>query len=235
MSVSPQQRDNEPVSGDQQVADYLRADPEFFVRNAELVGSLRIPHGQPGAVSLLEHQVSVLRGQTEELRDKLQQLVANARDNEELSQRMHRLTLSLIEARSLDEIFATLYQSLSEQFQADVAAVRLFVPARAGRDRGLGEFVTPDAALHARFERALAADKPICGRPPAAQSEFLFGEHAAETRSAALLALGDARRFGLLAIGSRDAERFHPGMGTLFLRNLAEVVTRVLVPHIDIG
>ena len=160
----------------------------------------------------------------------------NARDNEDLAQRMHGLTLALIECRTADEVFAALYHTLAEQFGAEGAAVRVFTPPRREEDRRLGEFVEVDAAGRALFDRAMSADKPVCGRLPAAQAEFLFGAHAGDTASAAVLPLGaSGRRFGLLAIGSRDPQRFHPGMGTMFLRNLAEVVTRVLAPHVETG
>ena len=220
---------------DEQVVEFLRADPEFFARNPALLAELRIPHDVDGAVSLLEHQVGVLRGRLQQQDKRLQRLLANARDNEELAQRMHGLTLALIDCSAADEVFAALYHTLSEQFGADAAGVRLFAPPRDEQDRRLGEFVQIDAAGRVLFDRSVAADKPICGRLPAAQAEFLFGAHAADIASAAVLPLGSARRFGLLAIGSRDPQRFHPGMGTMFLRNLAEVVTRVLLPHVATG
>lgn len=218
-----------------QVLEFLRAAPEFFARHPELVAELRIPHGVDGAVSLLEHQVGVLRGKVQQQDQRLQELLGNARDNEDLAQRMHGLTLALIECRAADEVFAALYHTLSEQFGADAAAVRIFAPPHSEQDRRLGEFVQVNATGRALFDRAMSADKPVCGRLPAAQAEFLFGAHAADTASAAVLPLGIARRFGLLAIGSRDPQRFHPGMGTIFLRNLSEVVTRVLLPHVEAG
>lgn len=235
MSSSAQQQGTESVLSEQQVVDYLRGDPEFFARQPELVAAMRIPHGQDGAVSLLEHQVQVLRAQGEEARDKLKQLLGNARDNEELSQRMHRLTLALIECRAADEVFAALYEMLGEQFAADAAAVRVLVPPRNERDAGLGEFVSVEAGARAEIERVLANEKPVCGRLPAAQAELMFGARATEIASAALLPLGEPERFGVLAIGSSDPQRFHPGMGTMFLRNLGEIVTRVLQPHVELG
>ena len=235
MSSSVQQKGTQAVLNDQQVVDYLQGNPEFFARQSDLVAGMRIPHGHDGAVSLLEHQVQVLRAQGEEARGKLQQLLVNARDNEELSQRMHRLTLALIECRAVDEVFATLYQVLGEQFSADAAAVRVLVPPRAERDAGLGEFVSIEAGARAEIEAALASGRPTCGRLPAAQAGLLFGARAAEIASAALLPLGAPEHFGVLAIGSHDAQRFHPGMGTMFLRNLGEIVTRVLQPHVELG
>ncbi|MFY8135437.1 MAG: DUF484 family protein, partial [Aquimonas sp.] len=55
--------------------------------------------------------------------------------------------------------------------------------------------------------------------------EFLFGAQAAQVQSCALIPL-PAR--GLLAIGSREPNRFYPGMGTLFLRMMGEALAAAL-------
>ena len=48
-------------------------------------------------------------------------------------------------------------------------------------------------------------------------------------RSSALLPLGDNdATLGMLAIGSGDANRFHPGMGTVFLKLIAETVAAAI-------
>ena len=43
--------------------------------------------------------------------------------------------------------------------------------------------------------------------------------------SLALVPLGEKGSLGLLALGSADKERFHPGMSTEFLARLAELIT----------
>ena len=55
--------------------------------------------------------------------------------------------------------------------------------------------------------------------------EFLFNDAAATIRSTALVPLGEQAQYGFLAIGSVDPNRFFPGMGTLFLDLLGEVVS----------
>ena len=68
---------------------------------------------------------------------------------------------------------------------------------------------------------AMAA--PQCG--PAAGNPFVpwFGEAAEHVRSVALVPLGQTAVFGLLALGSEDAKRFYPEMGTLYLRRIGEL------------
>ena len=53
----------------------------------------------------------------------------------------------------------------------------------------------------------------------AVTQDLLYGPRAEEVQSSALLSLPSV---GLVAIGSRDPNRFFPGMGTLFLRMMGE-------------
>ena len=217
---------------EQGVVEYLRSHTDFFGRHPELLEELTVPHSCGGAVSLVEYQVSVLRDQNHDLRRRMQRLVNNARDNEKLSQRMHRLTLGMIECASLDEVFANLYQALSEDFKAEFAAARVFRSPTAAADRGLGEFVADDADARQLFEPVLQSSKPVCGRVRPEQMAYVFADQSAEIESGALVPLRDHHPIGVVAIGSRDPQRFRPGMGTVFLRQLGEVVSRVIAPHI---
>ncbi len=218
---------------EQEIVDYLKNHPEFFVRHPEILEAMEIPHSCGNAVSLVEYQVSVLRDQTRDLRRKLKQLVGNARDNEELNARLHRLTLSLIECTSVDEVFANLYQSLREDFSAEHAAIRVFASPALDSDRGLAEFVGDEFASEPLFETLFTSMKPLCGRMKPAQIAFLFPDHAQDIGSSAVLPLGESRCFGLLAVASRDPQRYYPGMGVVFLKQLSEVVTRVVGPHVS--
>ena len=225
-----------PASGEEDaIVDYLRENPGFFDRHPTLLEDLVIPHSCGGAVSLVEYQVSVLRDQVHEMRRRMHSLANNARDNEALSQRLHQLTLSLVECTRVDEVLTNLYQAMCEDFQADFAAIRLFADPTSQGDQGLGEFVGNNCDGRELFSQVLASSKPICGHFKDKQLEFLFPEHGGEIGSGALLPLGQNARFGVLAVGSRDPQRFHPGMGTIFLRQLGDIVSRILVPHVSSG
>jgi len=80
------------------VADYLRHHADFFERHQGLLAELHLPHKTGVAVSLVERQIKVLREQRKQLKNKLGGLIRNAQYNEELSQRLHQLTLKLLSA-----------------------------------------------------------------------------------------------------------------------------------------
>jgi len=222
-----------PAAGNEDaIADYLRENPDFFDRHRTLLEELLIPHSCGGAVSLVEYQVSVLRDQVREMRRRMQALADNARDNETLARRLHQLTLVLVECTRLDEVLSNLYQAMCEDFDADFVAMRLFADPASANDRGLGEFAGKETTERAMFSHVLSSAKPVCGHFKDSQLEVLFPEHGSEVGSGAMLPLGPGAGFGVLAIGSRDPRRFHPGMGTMFLRQLGEIVSRILAPHV---
>jgi uncharacterized protein YigA (DUF484 family) len=60
------------------------------------------------------------------------------------------------------------------------------------------------------------------------QREFLFHDDAEEVGSVAMIPLGDKAHIGFLAIGSADADRFHPGMSIDFLARVGDLIAGAL-------
>ena len=78
------------------------------------------------------------------------------------------------------------------------------------------------------FESLLQSGKPRCGQIRDTQRDYLFGRDTVAIGSVALAPLGPQGGIGLLAIGSEDADRFHPGMSTEFLSRIADLVAFAL-------
>ncbi|MGB5339463.1 MAG: DUF484 family protein [Gammaproteobacteria bacterium] len=233
--TTPQQSQAAPLPLEEKtVADYLRDNPEFFLNNPSLLATLEIPHSCGTAVSLVEHQVKVLRDQNQQLKRKLMDLVHVARDNNRLSERMHQMTLGLISAHSLEALLDTLRDNLQGEFKADSVTLHLAgIPEVQARECGVENF-SLDAPELQHFEAFYKACRPQCGRFKREQTQFLFGDQAPAIESVALIPLGTRGAFGLLAIGSQEASRFHPGMGTLFLTHLGELLGLLLANYIQL-
>ena len=205
---------------EEQIAEYIIAHPDFFTRHPDALAAIDIPHPTGDAVSLVERQVRTLREQSQNYRGQLEELVSVARENDALAKRLHRLTRALIETRSFDEVLNTLQDELRDQFKADSVEMKLFASEQIEAHAH-----EPGPALFSDFlERA----RTNCGQLDKAQLEYLFGPQAGETGSAALIPLTAPPLAGVLAIGSRDPERFHEGKSVDFLQRLAEVVSATL-------
>ena len=233
-TTSQQTRSDTPALEEKAVADYLRDNPEFFQNNPSLLAGLQVPHSCGGAVSLVEHQVRVLRDQNRQLKLQLMDLVHVARDNNLLYERMHQLTLGVVRSSSLEALLDPLRVHLQGEFSADTVTIRLAgIPEARARECAVDQFSSDDPQLK-HFESFYKTCRPQCGRFKREQLEYVFGDQAQAVESAALIPLGKKGQIGLLAIGSQESNRFHPGMGTLFLSHLGELLELLLVQYLDL-
>ncbi len=198
----------------QAVTAYLLQHPDFLLHHPELLAQLLVPHGAGGAVSLIEHQVAVLREQLGKERGRLNHLMARAHDYEQLSARLHELTVQLITAPDRERACAALEASLREQFNAEAVAIKLFPvdPEQRAEDPLVQSFVD-----------FIDRDRALCGPLAPKQAEPLFGADAETIQSAALVPIRGTEQTGVLAIGSSDPKRFAPDMGTELLERLGAI------------
>ncbi len=214
---------------EESIAGYLQRNPEFFERHQAVLARLKLPHSRGGStISLVERQIEVLREKLAGLENKLAELVKVARANDALAERLHRFTRRLLGALPRSEAIARIEAGLREDFDAFHAALVL---VGAEPDPNLPSFVrtlpADDPALKS-FESLFASGKPRCGQARDSQREFLFGPEGLEMGSVALVPLGEKGSIGLLALGSADRDRFHPGMSTEFLSRLADLMADTL-------
>ena len=213
------------------VHNYLEANQDFFERHGDLLGSLRLPHGSGAAVSLVERQVSVLRQKDLKLERKLKDLIEVARTNDQLGAKMHQLTLHLLAAKGISETLEAIEAALRTGFNADLSVLVLFGNPAEFEDVKVGRFFKPVARETESlkpFSTFLKSNNPRCGQVRDSQRDFLFGKETDEVGSAALVPLGKKSEIGFLAIGSADADRFHPGMSMDFLARLGDLVAEAL-------
>jgi uncharacterized protein len=216
------------------VHSYLQRNPDFFERHASLLSALRVPHATGAAVSLVERQVSVLRQKDVKLERKLKELLEVARANDTLAGKIHKTALDLLQARDLRETLDAVETALRTAFGADHAVIVMFGEPASFGESSPGRFFRPlernDPALQP-FATFMGSSNPRCGQVRDAQRDFLFGEQTNEVGSAALVPLGDKCQVGFLAIGSIDADHFHPGMSFDFLKRLGELIAVALKRH----
>ncbi len=213
------------------VSGYLAAHPDFFERNPKLLGKLRIPHETGGTVSLVERQVSMLRQKEVKLERQLRELIQVARDNDVLAAKVHKLGIHLLAADSLNATVTAVERAVRSGFGADHAVLVLFGNPDGFDDVAAGRFFRAiqreDEALRP-FATFLKGSGPRCGQVRDSQRKFLFRDDAEDIGSVALVPLGNKACIGFLAIGSVDANRFHPGMSIDFLARVGDLISGAL-------
>ena len=210
-----------------QVENYLQQHPDFFNEHLNLLEQMSIPHPSGTAISLISKQLEIFRSKHHELEKQLNALIKIARDNDTSFIRMHKLTLALLEAATLEQAIANLDLVLANYFLTDFVAVRIIKQCPDTAFTNL--FIEPGSENLRPFLKELAGNKPKCGRPTLAQAKVLFGNSALEVKSCAIIPMTFTELDGILAIGSREEGRFHYSMGNLFLTQMSEIIGTRLI------
>jgi uncharacterized protein len=237
MSKQPVGRMDEESLEETAIADYLQGNPDFFERHATLLTKLKLPHNRgSSAISLVERQVAALRDKNEKLEARLRELIEVARGNDVLAAKIHRLACRLVRAEDASSVMDAIEASLREDFGASEWLLLVTAEGESAlsklNSRHL-RILKLGATELKMFETLFESGRPRCGQIRDSQRDYLFGAGTVEIGSAALVPLvnksGDKQAgAALLAIGSPDAERFHPTMSTEFLARIGDLVSEAI-------
>ncbi len=219
-----------PQLTEKEVFDYLATHPDFLERHPRLLSHINLSHDVEGGVSLVERQVKVLREKNRELQGRLIEMLSAAQTNEQLLGKCIRLTLCLIDCKSLEQMVNTLHDVLRREF--GLKAISISLVGRWARVNDARIYQEPDR-LFKPLECEFPDNEPICGRLDKKTQELLFSSFNGPQGSVALIPLGQHGQFGLLALLSEDPAHFSPEMGSLFLELIAAVTTQMLMKFKD--
>ena len=211
----------------QAIAEFLTRHPNFFNEFPTLLAELNIPHPHgTHAVSMSERQLIAMRDKVRMLESKLAELIQFGEENDGISERLHALTLALLTASVPQDIVAALAIHLREGFAVPHHALRVWT---------LTGDAVPDLteSVSAGVRDPVAAmAQPVCGALAVNEASDWFGEVSPHLRAFACIPLRPAPAaapIGLLVLASEEAKRFYPGMGTLYLERLSQLVGAALV------
>lgn len=225
MTIDPFNPGMQEKLGAHEVAAWLRRHSTFLQQFPDLALTLVVPREDGPAASLASYQLEILRDKNRELAKRLQELSGNAQENERLAVRTHQLTLALMKQATAADTVRAMAASLAEDFQGDLVRMVLFHPVEGLEDNDWLQVMAEADARMDGFRDLFATAEPLCGRLHPDKNALLYGARVEEVQSSALLVLPGV---GLVAVGSRDGNRFFPGMGTLFLRMMGEAFTTAL-------
>lgn len=211
----------------EEVAAYLKEHSEFFEQYADLLAEIYIPHPHGGrAIPISERQILTLREKNRQIEGKLREVIQFGEENDEISDKVHRLSVALLATSNIRGVLNAVYLNLREDFAVPHVALRIW---RAASHPELPEF-KPVSDASREFAASLAGAH--CGGHAMADTASLFGEASAHLRSFSYLPLRDGETFGLLALASEDPQRFFPEMGMLYLKRLGDLVGAAIATHL---
>ena len=212
----------DPVTAEQ-VAQYLSDNPDFFTTHADLFERMAAPERNlgDGVTDIQKAMIHRLRDKVERTEDVARVLIDTSRDNLSIQAQIHAGVLSLLDATSFEQLIQTVTVDLSVMLDLDV--VNLCV--EADEDFPLPEanvIVVPRGTIDSFVgeNQSIALDQDVSADP------VLFGGASPLVQSQALvrLEISDLAPPAVLAFGSRDNDRFHPGQATELLQFLARVL-----------
>lgn len=216
------------------VIQYLEQHPDFFEDKDSLVEKLVLEHTAGKAVSLIERQVNILRKQNAQLSNQLNGLFSIAKDNESSTQKMHELTLSLLSCQYLHEASALLESQLIKEFSVDSALLKLISVSNTVLDSASTLCLDEDSIQAKELKKLIHKREPICGFFEQLNNQELTTKAQLDIKSMAVIPLYVDKNncFGVLILASEDKQHFREDSGTLFLKNLSEIVSYSLVRYL---
>jgi uncharacterized protein YigA (DUF484 family) len=226
--IRPEQDD----LSEQAIVDYLQAKPDFFQGFPQLLESLHIPHENGPAISLVERQVNLLREKNTLLEEQLNLLISIARDNNETQQQIHQMVLEVLATQQAEPALQYLTSQLCKGFNVDQVAVRLLADESHPLTDIDNSWILTSQSARKTLDDFTPTSEPLCGRLKEGQLKRLFGEQADSVKSSVLIPLRKGLLHGVIALGSSDEHRFNPGMDTLYLKRMGELLSAALLRFI---
>ena len=210
-----------------EVADYLILNPNFFKENPEVLNSIEIVHDSGAAVSLIQRQVELLRTDYNSTTDKLMELLANAKNNDDIFILTKKLILELIDASNIEEITALLEKRFKKDFGADESRLMFFTESNKNIPKGRIKNPVESAD---RLAGLMKPGESFYGEVKQDITKFIFYDETA-IKEVALIPLTSNTLKGMIALGSARQGKYTENKDTLFLDFVAEVVSGLIDNH----
>jgi uncharacterized protein YigA (DUF484 family) len=225
---------SEPQARD--VLHYLRRHPEFLDRHPEALHLLRPPlrDGGDGVLDFQHFLLERLRREVTRLQGEQRSLIATGRSNLAGQCRVHKAVLALLKATSFEHLLQIVTTDLAVLIDVDVVTIAV---ESSGSPSGRRPMPGIQLLKEGTVEAVLGATRDALLSTGVEGDPALFGSAAGLVRSQALLRLsfGRSAPVGLMCIGTRKPDTFHPGLGTELLSFLARSLEITIGQWLNLG
>jgi len=222
------------------IVEYLRNHPDFFVEHTDILSELNIPHDTPGQLastgnvaSLIEHQVAQLRHENSSLNENLGKSEEDVAHQRKLAKTTHDLSLQLMKVDSLKALNDLLSTSLKKHHHAERFLFLVFkIPVDSEYCSGI-RFLEANSKLAFMFTELFHHNKPLCDSLQSEHLDALFGimDDAEPIRSTALIPVQQSDWHGMLVLGSKKQDQYCHGF-EMDLLNYITMISAALIENI---
>ncbi len=218
----------ETLPSESLVAQFLRLNPDFFVRHPELLTVLTPPDRSfdtaPNGTPIVDFQQVVLNRMRKDLGQHQQRqtaLLDASRTNRQNQMRVHEAVLKLLACRTFEHLIETLTTDLTVVIDIDIATLCI-ESGNVPRVAKSGVHVVPTGFI----DDLLPNDGRSIFRQTPQADRRIYGSGAGLVRAEALLRLQvrSAAPPAMLALGAREPTMFHKGQSTELYTFLARIV-----------
>ena len=206
-----------------QVEEFLILNPDFLKTNSHILNAIEIIHETGGAVSLIQRQVEMLRKNYDSTSENLIKLIKIAEENEKIFEKTKTLILDLILSKTLTEIVSKTEETFLKDFSSDFCKLIFF---KKNSNLPKGRIIDPKEAHKIIGKKYNAADI-FCGPMNEKESSFIFGKSSG-AKDCALVPIRNSECPGMLALGSKEEEKYSKENDTLFLEFVSESLSRLI-------
>jgi len=219
---------------EEDIANFLVHTPDFFIRQAELLASIRLtsPHSQR-AISLQERQAEMLREKIRALESRIMEMIRHGSENTVLTNRLHQWAQHLLLIQQARDLPRVMVEQIEQQFMVPQVALKVWSVHSDYINEPFAQNISEEAR-----QFACAQTQPYCGSS-AGVDAVQWLPNPAEVQSVALVSLhrsslvaaepgSPTEVIGLLVLASPDPERYHAGMGTDLLERMGQLASAAL-------
>lgn len=212
---------------DLKVAEYLQRHPDFFIRNAQQVETMQVPHPVRGAISLVEWHMARQRNHIYHLEENMSLLMEQASTNEGLFYRLLKLQGCLAAASSLQDMLNRLNRWARDIGLAG-ANIRLFSDRwRIGAPSDFTHLALNRQAFELLRIQRFGNNLHYLGTLNGPELLVILPQ-AKAIGSVAMSLMGKKSSSGVVIFSSRDAQHYQAGQGTHLLNELALMLPDLL-------
>ena len=218
----------------QDVIEYLKDNPDFFIKNSNLVESIQVTNRDGSVASLANHQINLLKQRNSHLKKNLSDMVFNASENEKLMSQIFEIALKVGQYTKVSNVLKCFIHYVDKIFSPDWIKVVLPENDSLNSIKSVIQMKVNDPSLSV-FDEFFQNNEAVCGRLQKSFLEFFFKESSPKVGSSILLPLGNNSEKGMLIFASKNEERFHPNMSTDLLNRLSQILESKLKDSFEIN